>query len=185
MERILPEHADETWPQLNDPLLWLFFPSLRPISKAALREWYERRAREHPGDQIWENWACRLRSSGKLVGEVQATIFASERVAYIAYMIYRVHQRQGFAREAAAAVVEHVRIEHGAMRVFAEMDVRNTASIRVAESLGFARVETRLCVERASAGELCDEYLYELDATTTRLPLLSETPAPPDTSQRP
>ena len=183
LEPIIPQHADETWPLLDDASLWRFFPALRPASLEALRQRYERRAREQPGDQVWENWACRIRATGRVAGEVQATIFSAEGVAYIAYMVYTPHQRRGFAREAAAGVIAHVHADHGVQRILAEMDVRNAASIGVVESLGFTCVEKRVCVERSSTPEQADEYLYELDLR--RSPLRWETPTPQDTSRHP
>jgi RimJ/RimL family protein N-acetyltransferase len=54
-----------------------------------------------------------------------------------------------------------VRKEYGIAQFFAEMDTRNEASYRLAESLGFVRVETHESVERGH-GLIASEYMYEL-----------------------
>ncbi len=162
LEPITPQHADEAWPHLDDPRMWTFFPSLRPKSLEHLRATYETWADpSHVKGEVRENWACRERRTGELVGAMQATTFPEQAVSYIAYGIFVAYQRKGYAREATAAVIAHLRDEHDIKRIFAEMDTRNEASLRLVESLGFRRVETRRAVERGQ-GIDADEYLYEL-----------------------
>ena len=64
----------------------------------------------------------------------------------------------------AHATIEHLQHVHGVRRVVAEMDVRNVASVAVAESLGFRHVETRLGVRRGY-GPPTGEFVYELCLT--------------------
>ncbi|HLI97086.1 MAG TPA: GNAT family N-acetyltransferase [Candidatus Baltobacteraceae bacterium] len=152
LEPVRSGHAQEAWPQFDDERMWRYFPSARPSTVDDLRERYERWERGSPhADQVWRNWLCRDRASGAAIGVVQATIFPQEAASHIAYAIFSVHQRNGYAREAAQAVIDYVKGSYGVERFFAEMDTRNEASYRLAESLGFVRVETRI-----------DEYLYEL-----------------------
>lgn len=92
---------------------------------------------------------------------MQATTFPERAISYIAYGVFVAYQRQGFAREAVAAVLRHVADELHIHRVFAEMDVRNEASYRLVESLGFKRVKMQRLTDRA-LGVDGDEYLYEL-----------------------
>jgi RimJ/RimL family protein N-acetyltransferase len=142
--------------------MWTYFPELRPRSLEHLRTIYERR--EHgsrDSSEIWLNYECRERAGGCIAGEVQATIYARAGVAYVAYAIFRDFQRKGFAREAVAALINHVREEYHIARFIAEMDTRNEASYKLAESLGFFRVETHEGVEHGH-GVIADEYVYEL-----------------------
>lgn len=149
-------HADEVWPQLDDERMWTYFPALRPRTLDDLRRLYEKWERGAQDErQVWLNWLCRDRSSGTLCGGMQATVFVSERVSYLAYAVYPLHQRKGYAREAAQAVISYVRQTYGVERFYAEMDTRNEPSYRLAESLGFVRVETH---PATGAGE----YLYQL-----------------------
>ena len=143
--------------------LWTFFPELRPKSLEDLRDLYRRWERGKPnahGEEVWENWICFLRDTQTPVGGMQASIFP-EGVAYIAYAIYIRHQRQGYAREAAQALIEHLRSEHGTVRILAEMNTKNEASRRLVESLGFQCVEEHTDVERGHGIE-ANEYVYEL-----------------------
>ncbi len=152
LEPVRPDHAQEAWPQFDDERMWRYVFSQRPSTVDDLRARYERWERGSPhADQVWRNWLCRDRATGAPVGVVQATIFPQEAVSYIAYAIFPAHQRNGYAREAAQAIIDYVKKAFGVGRFFAEMDVQNQASFRLAESLGFVRVETR-----------ADEYLYEL-----------------------
>ncbi|MGZ3496063.1 MAG: GNAT family N-acetyltransferase [Vulcanimicrobiaceae bacterium] len=154
LEPVSIAHADEAWPYVDDERLWSFFPMLRPRSLEQLREIYARRERGYAGadgEQIWGNWILRTRVERQLVGDVQATIFPKQRSALVAYATYPGYQRRGYAREAVAALIEHLFEAHDLERILAEMDVRNVASYRLVESLGFARVEMRE-----------GEYVYEL-----------------------
>jgi len=160
LEPIAPRHADEAWPHLDDPRMWTFFPSLRPKSCENLRAIYELWTNPgHVQGEVRENWACRDQRTGELVGTMQATTFPARAVSYIAYGIFVAFQRQGYAREGVAAVVAHLRDKHKVKQIFAEMDTRNVASFRIAESLGFRRAETRRAVDRGH-GVAGDEYLY-------------------------
>lgn len=162
LEPVRAAHADETWARQNDDRMWTFFPELRPRSLEHLRTIYERREHGAPNDaEIWLNYVCRRRVDGEITGEVQATIFARAEVAYVAYAVFPEFQRKGFAREAVAALIEHVRGEYRIAHFFAEMDTRNEASYRLAESLGFVRVETHGDVQHGH-GIIADEYVYEL-----------------------
>ncbi|HET9392467.1 MAG TPA: GNAT family N-acetyltransferase [Candidatus Rubrimentiphilum sp.] len=162
LEPITPKHADEAWPHLDDSEMWTFFPSLRPKSCEHLRAIYDLWSNPgHVKGEVRENWACRNRISGGLVGTVQATIFPDQSNAYIAYGIFAACQRKGYGREAVATVVSHLLDVHDVERVYAEMDTRNNASFRLVESLGFRRVETRAAVVRGHGND-GDEYLYEL-----------------------
>lgn len=162
LEPVRPEHADEIWPQLDDERMWRYFPALRPQTLDDLRRLYDKWARGSGSDEeFWHNWLCRDRSSGRLVASMQATVFARGRAVYIAYAVYPDHQRKGYAKEAALAVLDYVRGAYDVERAFAEMDTRNEPSYRLAESLGFTRVETRRQMERGH-GIDADEYVYEL-----------------------
>lgn len=161
LEPVRAAHAHEVWPQLDDERMWRYFPALRPHTVEELQRLYEKWERGSPaGGEVWLNWLCRTRE-GVLVAAMQATVYAAQRVAYLAYAVYPLHQRKGYAREAAQAVIRCVRQRYGVERFVAEMDTRNEPSYRLAESLGFSRVETHRAVDRGDGME-ADEYVYEL-----------------------
>ncbi len=154
LEPVRSSHADEAWPLADDERMWTYFPQLRPASIEELRRLYAKWERGSPREnEIWWNWLCRELSSGMLAGAMQATVLLDRRLCYVAYAIYPAHQRKGYAREAVAAVMDRVRESFGITRFLAEMDVRNEPSYRLAESLGFSRVQTH-----------GGEHVYELRA---------------------
>jgi RimJ/RimL family protein N-acetyltransferase len=127
------------FPHLRDPHLYEFLDSEPPRSVAILEQQYRRwEPRRSPdGAQAWLNWTARLRGAG-YVGWFQATVHADGR-ADLAYLIFREHQRQGYAVEACRAVMSNIRAEHGARTIRATIDAENVASIALAQRLGLTR----------------------------------------------
>lgn len=165
-------HAAKLCVGLSEAALYKFVPE-DPHSLAELTERYER-ILHGPRDnkiELWRNWAVRLRGVGNVgdvshagygdyIGMIETSVFPND-YAYLAYFMFAPHQRQGYAREACAAALKHVRETYAIKRVVAEMDVRNTASWRLVESLGFVRTGNKLNADFFK-GESSDEYLYEL-----------------------
>ena len=153
LEPVRSAHAEEAWPHVDDGRMWTYFTHLRPASILDLRRQYAKWERGSlAADQIWWNWICRERTTGTLTGSMQTTVFPGEHVAYVAYAIYPENQRKGYAREAVRALIERVRDTFGVTRFIAEMDTRNEPSYRLAERLGFARMQSR-----------DGEFVYELN----------------------
>lgn len=152
LEPVRATHAGEAWPHLDDARMWQYFPEKRPKTIGDLRRLYRKWESGSPApDEIWHNWLCRERASREPAGGMQSTVLPLSRFAYIAYAIYPPFQRKGYAREASLAVIEYVLSAFAIDRIYAEMDVKNEASYRLAESLGFVRVE-----------ESDGDYRYEL-----------------------
>jgi [ribosomal protein S5]-alanine N-acetyltransferase len=168
LEPLQVAHAEKLYAGLSDATLYKFIPN-DPLSLAELEEKYHRILRG-PRDnniELWRNWAVRLGNAGDVgsggndyTGMIETSIFPSD-YAYLAYFMFASHHRQGYANEACAAVLKHVRESYAIKRVVAEMDVRNTASWRLVESLGFIRAGNKLNADFFK-GESSDEYLYEL-----------------------
>jgi RimJ/RimL family protein N-acetyltransferase len=57
----------------------------------------------------------------------------------LGYTISKRFQRQGYAKEAAASLMENLILEVGAKRFIATPDSRNLPSIKLLQSLGFTR----------------------------------------------
>ena len=116
---------------LADPALYAFIGG-EPSGPAALRDRYAALVVGHSSDgsAAWHNWIVRLRADGRAIGTVQATIAAtaaaSGDAAEVAWVIGLPWQGQGYAWEAARALVAwldrrgvsiveaHVHPEHGA-----------------------------------------------------------------------
>ena len=141
--RSLPGHAEKLYPLLGDAALYTYIPQEPPASLAEVEARYRRLAarRSPEGDEVWLNWAARLRETGEYVGTFQATVRA-DGTALIAYMIFVPFQQRGLAREGCAAVLAELAGAWGVRTVVAEIDTRNAASVALVESLGFARAAT-------------------------------------------
>lgn len=160
LEPLAIPHAEKLHQGLSDLALYKFVPN-DPLSLDALAERYGRILCGNRGDNIalWRNWAVRL-AGGEYIGIVETSVYPGD-YAYLAYFMFAPHQRQGFAHEACAIVLAHVHQTYAVKRVVAEMDVRNAASWRLVESLGFMRTGIRLNADFFK-GESSDEYHYEL-----------------------
>jgi len=104
------EDADEMVGVLADPLMYGFTGGEPPTTEQ-LRDRYRRMAVGHSADgrELWLNWIVRLPGKGSddpvAVGVVQATVTADGTAAEVAWEIGVPWQGQGFAGEAAAAMV--------------------------------------------------------------------------------
>jgi ketosteroid isomerase-like protein len=108
-----------------------------------LRDRYARLAAGSPEpDQQWLNWIVRRRSDAQAVGTVQATVtFAgSQPSASVAWVIGADWQGQGFASEAAGALVEWLR-RKGVGDVVANIHPEHRASAAVATRAGLRRTD--------------------------------------------
>jgi len=155
-------HAEILYAGLSDWAIYRFIPA-DPLSLTELTERYQRilRGPHDSNIELWRNWAVRLRGDGpEYIGMIETSIFPND-YGYLAYFMFSSHQRQRYAHEACAAVLTHVRETYAIKRAVAEMDVRNTASWRLVESLGFIRTGNKLNADFFK-GESSDEYLYEL-----------------------
>ncbi len=75
-------------------------------------------------------------------GQLEVRDQAADTVAEIGWGIHPDHQRQGYAREAVARMLEHAFEERGLRRVTAEAFADNEATAALCASLGF-RLEGR------------------------------------------
>jgi RimJ/RimL family protein N-acetyltransferase len=138
LEPLTVEHADEMVAVLDDADLHVFIGG-QPATHEELRTRYERlvAGQSRDGNERWLNWVIRRRDDGRAVGTVQATVTRQDRrlTAEIAWVIGTGHQRLGFAREAALAMVAWLR-EHGVTTVVAHVHPQHEASKKVARALG-------------------------------------------------
>lgn len=139
LEPLRESHAAELFELYSDPRMYTFIPQDPPASLEALAARYRfLEARQSPdGAEQWLNWVVRLKSTKACVGCVQITVSQDGR-AQLAYDIGVPYWRQGYATEACSRVIEAL-LAHGVGDVWAELDTRNTASIRLLERLGFQR----------------------------------------------
>ncbi len=160
LEPLTIAHAEKLHLGLNDAALYHFIPN-DPLTLDALTARYQRIALGSTNNtgELWRNWAVRL-TNGEYIGTMETSVFPSD-FSYLAYFMFVAHHRHGYAREACAAVLAHERETYAIKRAVAEMDVRNIASWKLVESLGFVRTATKLNADFFK-GASSDEYHYEL-----------------------
>jgi RimJ/RimL family protein N-acetyltransferase len=114
---------------------------------AAMQDWdlpypleraRERLAEQATRDDIaqgeWTTFAVEV--AGEVAGDVACHLDLRGAIAEVGYTFRREFQGQGYAREAAAALVDHILATTSVHRIEASLDPENVGSMRVLESLG-------------------------------------------------
>jgi RimJ/RimL family protein N-acetyltransferase len=114
----------------------------------------------------WLQIALELKGTGQHIGDLALNV-DGERQAELGYSLDRAFQGYGYATEAVAALLDlgftHLKLH----RMVAHTDVRNAASIKLLERIGFRR-EGHLLENFYDKGEWTSEYLYALLAREWR-----------------
>ena len=161
-------HAALLFPLVSDPAMYRFIPQQPPSELAALATRYRRLERRSPpaGDEVWLNWALRLKTDGTYVGLLQTTLRPSKASAYIAYEVGVPHQRRGYATEACRRLLALL-FEHEVDRVIAEVDSRNAASLALLRRLNFGEDEYTENADHFK-GSPSHEFRFVITATQYR-----------------
>jgi len=139
LEPLDASHATAMFAGISDPQLFLWLDDVHPPTVAALALRYTRITAPGAGaPDRWLNWAMRLRERGDYAGHIEVTL-RPDGVANLAYFTFTQFMQRGLAREACAAVLDVLRDDFDTHEVVATMDVRNVASWKLVESLGFVR----------------------------------------------
>lgn len=109
----------------------------------------------------WFQFAIRLRESGLLAGDLGVRFPEDARQVEIGFTLAPEHQHRGYAREAVAAVLDHLFEVFGKHRVFASVDPRNEASLALLRRLGF-RQEAHFRESIWFKGEWADDLVFGL-----------------------
>ncbi|GAB2745782.1 GNAT family N-acetyltransferase [Kitasatospora kifunensis] len=133
-----------------------------PLTRAGCAESIAARA----GGTAWQSdgdalllAVCRAEQPG-VVGEVVLTLAtARARQAEIGWIFHPRYAGQGYATEAARALASLAFAQLGVHRLFARLDVLNTASVRVCERLGMRR-EAHLVDNDLDGDRWGSEYIY-------------------------
>lgn len=146
------EDAEEMAVVLGDERLHEFIGG-RPLAPAELRDRYTKLAAgSSDPDEVWLNWIVRRRADSQRVGTVQATVTDGGRTAYVAWVIGVDWQNQGFASEAARALVDWLRQE-GTHDIRAHVHPDHRASAAVAARAGLAPTEDEVDGEKVWRAE--------------------------------
>jgi len=132
--------ADEMAIVLGDPTLHEFTGG-QPATVSELRTRYRAWSRgSGSDDELWLNWIVRRTVDAVAIGTVQATVMQpdSAATAMVAWTIGTNWQRQGYATEAATALVQWL-FDRRVSSVVAHVNPRHVASARVAAAAGLRR----------------------------------------------
>jgi RimJ/RimL family protein N-acetyltransferase len=140
LEPLAVAHAAELAPLLDDASLHEFTGGA-PLSAAALAARFARLAvrRSPDGEQLWGNWALRIRATGAVAGMIQATLPAGgpeAGPAEVAWVVVRAAQSRGYAKEAASSLVAV--LQQAGWTVVAHIHPGHVASQRVARAAGLS-----------------------------------------------
>ena len=143
------EDADELCDVLYDDRLHEFIGG-RPSSRLELHDRFILLAAGSPREgETWMNWVIRRRLDSQAVGTVQATVRAVDgrQAARLGWMVGVEWQNQGFASEAATALVKWVR-KLGVEEIGANIHPDHDASATVATRAGLHQTEEEFEGER-------------------------------------
>ena len=145
----------------NDPETMRYWshPAMTDVSEA---EALLREIQQHAEAKTLCQWGIARREDDLVIGT--CTLFRIEREhrrCELGYILRRDHWGSGLANEALNALLKHAFGAMGLHRIEADIDPRNTASIRSAERLGF-KLEGQLRERFFVAGEVQDSFIYGL-----------------------
>ena len=158
------EHAENLFDSLNDDRIYKYIPLLRYDTKGRLEDRFIKLSSKGPNDGtcIWLNWVLKEKTIDQYIGWIQATIYDNGKAA-LAYVIFPKYWKQGYAKEACYSIIDHVFAAYSSIEsIFVEVDTRNTASIQLAERLGFMLVGEKKDADYFN-GSKSDEYTFELE----------------------
>jgi RimJ/RimL family protein N-acetyltransferase len=136
IEPLTADDADDLFPVLDDPALGRYTGELPPDDVETLRARFERweQRRSPDGDELWLNWAVRLREDERAIGVIQATVADGETA--VAWTIGTAFQRRGYATEAGGALLPWLRELLDRPTIVAWIHPNHVASQTVARRLG-------------------------------------------------
>lgn len=159
IEPLRSQHAGMVYESLQESQIYSYIPEDPPTKSDLQRRYdYLENACSPDGTELWLNWVVFLRDSQTPIGTLQASLPQNQPASF-AYIVFPRHWRQGYAREMTDAMLHYLFDVHSLPSVYAEIDTRNIASIRLVESLGLSRVATTREADFFK-GASSDEYKY-------------------------
>ena len=100
------------------------------------------------------------KKSGKVIGEIWVYLIENDRMAKVAFRFGSAYHGKGYASESLEAMVRFCFTHTELMRLWTDVDTRNSASCRVLEKCGFQR--EGLIRQGKMVSSWCDYYIYGL-----------------------
>jgi RimJ/RimL family protein N-acetyltransferase len=155
------DDVDSLYEIFSDPRVMRYWSSGPLANREAAAALQREIAGGNRKDTMWK-WGLALRDTNKLIGTV--TLFnlsLSNGRAEIGYAMGSAYWGKGYMNEALTALILHAFDVLNLRRLEADVDPRNTPSVRTLERLGFQR-EGFLRERWHVGGELQDAYFYGL-----------------------
>ncbi len=163
LEPLELRHTKSLFDLYQDPELFCWIRKNPPSSRQEFTNgicFLEKRL-SRDKSEYWLNWVAANKESSEIVTQIEVSLHRERRHAHLAYTTFRKFWKNGFAKEACTAVVDHLFSKWNVSKIVIEMDTRNEASIRLAESLGAKRVGFKAKAEFFK-DTWSDEYTYEI-----------------------
>lgn len=107
-------------------------------------------------------WGIFLKASGEYLGSID--IFPIQRKflnkANLGYSIFSQHRKKGYATEALRALIPRIFKDIGFHRFEASIDLKNTASQKLAKSAGLTKDGVRKLYWKNEKGKWIDQVVY-------------------------
>ena len=157
------EHAEKLFKPFQNPRLYKYIKREPLVSADQLREGIKSLDNRMLPDksEFCLNWVLINEENDEYIGQIEVSMPVNESYFYLAYTIFEEHWQKGYAKEGCKAVINFMFKEWKASKAIIEMDIRNTASIKLAESLGAKQIAFKPKVQMLK-GEWSDEYVYEI-----------------------
>ncbi|MEM6750851.1 MAG: GNAT family N-acetyltransferase [Planctomycetota bacterium] len=142
-EKLRRDHAAELFPLLSDPQVYAHIEGDPPASLDALARKYAAIAagpqRPEIANQTWRDCCVRRSDTGQAIGVVEATVIGD--TAEIAYLFGVTSWGYGYAHEAMTWYHAWLAEQSPIASYWATILPTNQRSIRLAQRLGYTRVE--------------------------------------------
>lgn len=138
---------------LSDPVVMRYWSSLPHTTLDETRKWLADMIADTP--EAREDFV--VECDGRVIGKA-----GCYRLPEIGYILHRDYWGRGLAAEALSALIPHIFARHSIPALKADIDPRNTASIRLLERLGF-RETSRASRTWLIGDEYCDSIYFALE----------------------
>ena len=140
LREMTPDDFDALYEIFSDAETMAHYPA--PFDAEAVRVWI-RRNTERYSTYGFGLWAVVLKSTGAVIGDCGLTmqLIDGEELPEIGYHIHKKHWRNGFAKEAAAAVRDWAFANTQFDTLYAYMKHTNLASAATAAAIGMKKIK--------------------------------------------
>ena len=158
------------WEILMIPEVNKYFLTVPQKFGEKLKDWekqedYYKEDMKHANDNDVFRWSIFLKDTGICIGRIscQETEFDNPSIRDVGWLIDPKYQKQGYAYEAACAVLNYMFNECKIDKIVTSAAIVNPASWNLMEKLGFIRQKENKFVQYTYVEGLTENYIYVLD----------------------